>query len=74
MDQHCLDDRSSAAWAGHEPVRFRRGRGVEWHPGELYPHVGFLVIPHSTAGRACGCFYNQRGTAERWISGESAPT
>jgi DDE family transposase len=27
---------------------------VEWHPGELYPRVGFIVIKPSAAGRARG--------------------
>ncbi len=40
---------------------------VEWHPGELYPRVGFIVTNLSRpAERAIG-FYNQRGTAEQWI-------
>lgn len=40
---------------------------VEWHPGELYPRVGFIVTNLScTAERVVG-FYNQRGTAEQWI-------
>jgi DDE family transposase len=40
---------------------------VEWHPGELYPRVGFVVTNLSRpADRVVG-FYNQRGTAEQWI-------
>jgi hypothetical protein len=40
---------------------------VEWHPGELYPRVGFIVsnLPRSPEGIVA--FYNQRGTAEQWI-------
>jgi hypothetical protein len=40
---------------------------VEWHPGELYPRVGFIVsnLPRSPEGTVA--FYNQRGTAEQWI-------
>ena len=40
---------------------------VEWHPGELYPRVGFIVTDMSRpAERAVG-FYNKRGTCEQWI-------
>jgi len=40
---------------------------VEWHPGELYPRVCFIVtnLPRP-AERVVG-FYNQRGTCEQWI-------
>jgi hypothetical protein len=40
---------------------------VEWHPGELYPRVGFIVsnLPRSPEGIVS--FYNQRGTAEQHI-------
>ena len=40
---------------------------VEWHPGELYPRVGFIVtnLPRSAEGIVA--FYNQRGTAEQYI-------
>jgi hypothetical protein len=40
---------------------------VEWHPGELYPRVGFIVsnLPRSPEGIVA--FYNQRGTCEQWI-------
>jgi post-segregation antitoxin (ccd killing protein) len=40
---------------------------VEWHPGELYPRVGFIVINLSRAAERVVAFYNQRGTAEQWI-------
>jgi hypothetical protein len=41
---------------------------VEWHQGELYPRVGFLVTNLTTrpAARVVR-FYNGRGTAEQWI-------
>jgi hypothetical protein len=40
---------------------------VEWHQGELYPRVGFIVTSlRRPAERVCK-FYNGRGTAERWI-------
>jgi hypothetical protein len=40
---------------------------VEWHQGELFPRVGFIVT--NMGGGAAGVvwFYNQRGTAEQWI-------
>jgi hypothetical protein len=40
---------------------------VEWHPGELYPRVGFIVTNlRRSAKRVVAC-YNGRGTAEQWI-------
>jgi hypothetical protein len=38
---------------------------VEWHPGELYPRVGFIVT--NLPAERVVAFYNQRGTAENWI-------
>ena len=40
---------------------------VEWHPGELYPRVGFIVTNMSRPAENVVTFYNQRGTAEQWI-------
>ena len=40
---------------------------VEWHPGELYPRVGFIVTNLSRPTERIVAFYNQRGTAEQWI-------
>src|SRR4051794_10608323 len=40
---------------------------VEWHPGELYPRVGFLVTNLWRPPERVVAFYNQRGTAEQWI-------
>ena len=40
---------------------------VEWHPGELYPRVGFIVTNLSRPSGRVVAFYNQRGTAEQWI-------
>jgi len=40
---------------------------VEWHAGELFPRVGFIVTNLRRAPRDAVRFYNQRGTAERWI-------
>ena len=40
---------------------------VEWHPGELYPRVGFVVTNLGRPAERVVAFYNQRGTAEQWI-------
>jgi hypothetical protein len=40
---------------------------VEWHPGELYPRVGFIVTNLSRPPENIVAFYNQRGTCEQWI-------
>ena len=40
---------------------------VEWHPGELYPRVGFIVTNLARPTQRVVAFYNQRGTAEQWI-------
>ena len=40
---------------------------VEWHPGELYPGVGFIVTNMSRPAENVVAFYNKRGTCEQWI-------
>jgi hypothetical protein len=40
---------------------------VEWHQGELYPRVGFIVTNLSRPNARVVKFYNGRGTAEQWI-------
>ena len=40
---------------------------VEFHGGELFPRVGFIVTNLTGASRAVVRFYNKRGTAEQWI-------
>jgi hypothetical protein len=40
---------------------------VEFHVGELFPRVGFIVANLETPSRAVVRFYNKRGTAEQWI-------
>jgi hypothetical protein len=40
---------------------------VEWHPGELFPRVGFIVTNMMRPAKKIVAFYNQRGTAEQWI-------
>ena len=40
---------------------------VEWHPGELFPRVGFVVTTLTVSEERVFEFYNQRGTAEQYI-------
>jgi hypothetical protein len=40
---------------------------VEWHQGELFPRVGFVVTNLRWSSRRVVRFYNQRGRAEQWI-------
>ena len=46
----------------------RRGVAkIEWHKGELFPRVGFIVTNLRRSAQQVVKFYNGRGTAERWI-------
>ena len=40
---------------------------VEWHPGELYPRVDFIVTNLSRQAVKVVALYNMRGTCEPWI-------
>ena len=40
---------------------------VEWHQGELFPRVGFIVTNLNKRAKNVVKFYNGRGTAEQWI-------
>jgi hypothetical protein len=40
---------------------------IEWHQGELYPRVGFIVTNLKRPAERVVRFYNGRGTAEQWI-------
>jgi Transposase DDE domain group 1 len=40
---------------------------VEWHLGELYPRVGFIVTNLARPAERIVAFYNQRGTCEQFI-------
>ena len=40
---------------------------VEWHQGELFPRVGFIVTNMSASAKGVVRFYNGKGTAEQWI-------
>jgi len=68
----------------HADFRYRAGSWrksrrvvakVEWHPGELYPRVGFIVTNLTRPAKRVVACYNQRGTAEQWIKeGKNAVT
>ena len=40
---------------------------VEWHQGDLFPRVGFIVTNMSAGSESVVHFYNGRGIAEQWI-------
>ena len=40
---------------------------AEWHPGELFPRVGFVVTTLTVPDERVFEFYNRRGTAEQYI-------
>ncbi len=40
---------------------------IEWHAGELFPRVGFIVTNLNKQAKNVVKFYNGRGTAEQWI-------
>ena len=40
---------------------------VEWHQGELFPRVGFIVTNLSYPPKGIVPFHNGRGTAVQWI-------
>src|SRR5437667_2754083 len=40
---------------------------VEFHFGELFPRIGFIVTNLETPSRAVVRFYNKRRAAEQWI-------
>ena len=40
---------------------------IEFHPGELFPRVGFIVTNRSLPNERVLAFYNDRGTAEQHI-------
>jgi hypothetical protein len=59
--------------AGSWSIARRVVAKVEWHPGELFPRVGFIVTNLSQRPKNVVAFYNQRGTAEQHIKeGEGA--
>jgi hypothetical protein len=56
---------------GYQAQSWKKARKVvakvEWHPGELYPRVGFIVTNLARPAERVVAFYNQRGTAEQYI-------
>jgi len=40
---------------------------IEWHVGELFPRIGFIVTNLRWKSSNVVKFYNKRGTAEQWI-------
>ena len=40
---------------------------VQWHQGELFPRVGFIVTNLDWSAKRVTRFYNRRGLAEQWI-------
>jgi len=40
---------------------------VEWHQGELFPRIGFIVTNMTSSPQSVVHFYNRRGTCEQWI-------
>ena len=42
---------------------------VEWHNGELFSRVGFIVTNLSRPAKRVVRFYNQRGASSRGIPG-----
>ena len=40
---------------------------IEWHAGELFPRVGFIVTNRTDPAKGVVRFYNGRGTCEQWI-------
>jgi len=40
---------------------------VEWHPGDMFPRVGFIVTNLRRSAEQVVRYYNQRGTAEQHI-------
>ncbi|MFQ5913764.1 MAG: IS1380 family transposase [Nitrospinota bacterium] len=53
----------AGSWARPRPVVAK----VEWHLGELFPRVGFIVTNLTARPEGVVHFYNGRGTAEQWI-------
>jgi Transposase DDE domain group 1 len=45
---------------------------VEWHPGELYPRVGFIVTNLARPAERVVAFYNRRGSWEQYKEGKNA--
>ncbi len=53
--------------AGSWDKKLRVVAKVEWHPGKLYLHVGFIITNLTRPPKRVVAFYNHRGTAEQYI-------
>jgi len=53
----------AASWEIHRRVVAK----IEWHAGELFPRIGFIVTNLRWKSSNVVRFYNKRGTAEQWI-------
>jgi hypothetical protein len=53
----------AASWAKSRRVVAK----VEWHQGELFPRIGFIVTNMSSKPKNVTRFYNKRGNCEQWI-------
>jgi hypothetical protein len=42
---------------------------VEWHSGDFFPRVGFIITNMSAGAEGLVRFHNGRGIAEQWIKG-----
>jgi len=66
-DDHRTRRAASYASFGYQAQSWRKSRRVvakvKWHPGELYPRVGFIVTNLARRAERVVAFYNQRGTA-----------
>jgi hypothetical protein len=54
-------------WAASWHKKRRVVAKVEWHQGDLFPRVGFIVTNMSAGAASVVRFYNGRGIAEEWI-------
>ncbi len=70
---HSADDWPLVRYKGfpYQAASGKKARRVvgkmEFHAGELFPRVGFIVTNLETDSRAVVRFYNKRTTAEQWI-------
>jgi Transposase DDE domain group 1/Dienelactone hydrolase family len=55
----------AATSGGQEPALAKAG--VEWHPSELCPRIGFIVTNLARLAERVVAFYNHRGTCEQYI-------
>lgn len=64
IERHCANfSYQTGSWSKPRRVVAK----VEWHPGELFPRVGFVVTTLTVSDERVFEFYNLRGTAEQYI-------